>query len=87
MTKALGTNRHYVERAVHVGVGVTFKIFRTQKRLAYVQALQKQGLLVKQIAAKVGYRSPDAFSRFFKSETGNSPKRIKVNTSLHACGK
>jgi AraC-like DNA-binding protein len=64
------TNRHYIQRAVHDAVGLTFRDFKKQKRLQRAITLLRRGLLVKQAAEQLHYRSADAFSRFVKAETG-----------------
>jgi len=77
--RTLGVDRHTIERAVHLAAGVTFRKFKRLKQLERAQVLLKEGLLVKEVADKLGYRSSDAFSRAFNAVFGCPPRSLKRN--------
>ncbi len=75
----LGVSCRTVETALRLGCGKTYRQLKKQKRLARARTLLKRpSLSRKEIAALVGYRSAEAFSRFVKSCTGKPPSRFRL---------
>jgi len=77
LARTLGTDRHNIERAVHLATGVTFRQFKKQKKLERATTLLNNGLYVKEIAEILGYSSPTALTRFIKNATGHTPRSMK----------
>ena len=77
LSRTLGTDRHNIERAVHLVTGVTFRQFKKQKKLERATTLLNKGLYVKEIAEILGYSSPTSFTRFIKNATGHTPRSMK----------
>ena len=72
-----GVHRQTVERAIFESTGLTFREFR--KGIILKKALSllngSEGLSCKQIAFRLGYKSPAAFARFVRRATGDTPRR------------
>ena len=77
LAHSLGIDRHSIERSVRIRGGMNFRDFSKRKRLERAVALLEAGDYVKQVAAKLGYRSPDSFARFIKASTGLTPRSIR----------
>ncbi len=75
----LHVDRHTVDKSVREAVGVCFRQYKMQKLLREAHHLLKKefNLTEKEIAYKLGYRSPDAFCRFIKINTGRSPGDVR----------
>ena len=75
----LGIDRHTLLKAVKQVTRASFRDYRRRRRLEVATALLTQSgdLSEKLIAGRVGYQSPDAFSRFIKRETGKTPSEIR----------
>ena len=78
----LGVDRHTLERATRRSTGKTFRAYQAQKLLetAHNLFLQNPPLSVKEIAARLGYGSASAFSRFARTKTGQSPGNLRAGT-------
>ena len=57
--------------------GVTFEALLDRLRRRLAQKLVRQGLPVKDIAYRLGFSDPAAFSRAFKRWTGTSPRNAR----------
>jgi len=77
LARVLGVGRHYVERAISDISGASFRDFRKERRLKRARQLLKNGLLIKEVAGKLGYRSSKAFSRFIRTATGSAPSSMR----------
>ncbi len=75
----LGIDRHTLLNIVRQETRSSFRSYQIRKRVEAATSLllQEGALSEKQIAAMVGYQSPDAFSRFIKKETGKTPSEIR----------
>ena len=78
LARTRNTDRHNIERAVRLATGLTFRRFKNQMKLECAKTLLKEGLLVKEVAERLGYKSPEAFARFIKIATGNTPRSIRL---------
>ena len=71
-----------IRRVIWESKGESFREYQKEKVLERTQFLlaNEIALLEKQIAAKIGYCSPDAFSRFIKKSTGKTLRqhRLKI---------
>ncbi len=78
LAKELGVSSRTIETAIQLGCGKTYRQLKKQKRLDKLQILLNQGgLSRKEVAALVGFRSTEAFSRFVKSNTGRPPSDFR----------
>ena len=75
----LGVDRHTLLKAVKQETRLSFRAYQRRRCVEFAIALLVQSgeLSEKQIAARVGYQSPDAFSRFIRRETGKTPSEIR----------
>jgi len=76
LARKLGIDRHNIERAVKSELSIKFRQLKKRIRLERAVNLLKARHRVKQIALILGYRSLQAFSRFFKNQTGRAPRRF-----------
>jgi AraC-like DNA-binding protein len=77
ISRNFGVDRHNVERAVRIHAGTTFREFKKCKLLEKAANLLEAGYYVKEVAAMLGYRSPEAFTRFVKTATGKTPRSLR----------
>lgn len=67
-------SRSRFARQFHAVVGCPPAQYLSGQRIARAQALLRQGKLVQEITAAVGYRNQPAFTRAFSAATGLSPR-------------
>jgi AraC-like DNA-binding protein len=75
VARKLGCGRQTVYRRLKAE-GLTFEQLRDGVRRRLSLELLKQGVPIKQIAYRVGFSEPSAFSRAFKRWTGSSPRKF-----------
>jgi two-component system response regulator YesN len=77
----LGVSRQTLEKAVRAATGKSFRQCRSE--LLVVKArelLTSDGTRsIKEIAYSLGYRSPQAFARYVKMASGQSPSQLREN--------
>ncbi len=74
---ALTISRHTLEKSVRFCRRMSFREYRQRKVLENAIALLNSKLMSrKEVAFRLGYKSPAAFSRFVKSRTGRTPSQI-----------
>lgn len=91
VAKKVKTNKAYLSKVIHSEKQQKFIQYITNLRINYALEKLKEDKLfrsydIKSIAAELGFKSPDSFSRAFKNKTGIYPsyyiKNInKINTS------
>lgn len=84
--KKLKTNTSYLSKIINTHLSKTFVTYINELRINYAVVELKnnkrlRAYSIKAIAEEIGYKNADAFSRYFKAETGISPsvyiKKIK----------
>ncbi len=80
-----GVHRQTVERAIREAMGLTFREFREAVILRQALDLLRgnDGLSCKEIAFRLGYKSPAAFALFVKKVTGETPGQTRVTPKSH----
>ena len=75
--------RHTIEKAVHDVRRMSFREHRQKELLRKAQVLlnDKRAFSEKEVAAKLGFASLEAFIRFVKAQTGMTPKEIRKENS------
>lgn len=74
VTRALGLERHTIEKAVRTLTSMTFRQWRLTVQMEQAaQILASSNLTIKETAFSLGYRSPRSFSRAFRARLGVSP--------------
>lgn len=74
-----GVGRHTIERAVKTAVGMTFRDLRNRIKLEqavkFLESHPRRS--IKEVAFKLHYGSPRAFSRFVRTMAGHSPRELR----------
>ncbi len=70
----VGVNPSYLSRVFHEETGKTFTDYFNGIRMGRAEALLRQGLPVKEVAAKCGIKNYGYFLKIFKDYTGKTPK-------------
>ena len=75
--------RHTIEKAVHDVRRMSFREHRQKELLRKAQVLlnDNRAFSEKEVAAKLGFASLEAFIRFIKAQTGMTPKEIRKENS------
>lgn len=74
----IGVNRSYLTSSFKRNLGCSPQEYLMNIRLEKAKSLLKKGNLpINEVAVKVGYADPLAFSKMFKMKTGRSPKEYK----------
>jgi AraC-like DNA-binding protein len=78
VAKKAKTNKAYLSKVVHAEKQQNFIQYITSLRINYaLEKLEEDKLFrsydIKSIAAELGFKSPDSFSRAFKNKTGIYP--------------
>src|SRR5437879_9709486 len=78
-SRALGIERHTIEKALKEKTGSSFRIYRQRILLDEALKLLVDGvsLSTKEIAVRLGYGSGTAFARFIRKQTGCSPTELR----------
>jgi len=75
----LGITASHIARLFRQQVGLGFREFHKLTRLRHAaHQLRNTSLLVKEITAELGYRSPADFHRQFKQMFGMTPRRFRA---------
>lgn len=74
LARRLGTNTHYLSRALNDGLGMNFSEFINRQRVQAAQDLLAAPGEILGIGFDVGFRSKASFNRAFKAYTGCSPR-------------
>lgn len=87
VSRALGLERHTLERAFREHFGKTFRSVRLQIRFrhACVALTRQPPISIKEVAGELGYATPQAFSRFVVKMSGQCPAQLRVEL-LHRSG-
>lgn len=74
----IGVNRSYLTSTFKKSLGCSPQEYLMNLRIEKAKSLLKKGdIQVNEVAAKVGYGDPLAFSKVFKARTGKSPREYK----------
>ena len=76
--RAVGAGKRTLERAFLTGTGLTVGQWRRRLRVLEAMRLLAAGSSATDVAARVGYATPSAFSAAFRAETGTSPARFSA---------
>ena len=76
--KIIGVNRSYLTSSFKKSLGCSPQEYLMNLRIEKAKTLLKNGdIQVSEVAARVGYGDPLAFSKVFKARTGRSPREYK----------
>lgn len=79
VAERLGIERHTISRLVKSFTGMSFRDYRRKNLLSIAfELLNRPDLSVKQVAIALGYNHPRDFSRFFRTETGETPTEYRA---------
>lgn len=81
VARALGLSRQTLYRRLKAE-GVTFEELLDRLRRRLARRLLREGLAVKEVAYRLGFSDPSAFSRAYKRWTGSSPRGPSVSRPL-----
>jgi AraC-like DNA-binding protein len=73
-----GVHRAHLHRLMVAAVGASPREHLHRRLAQRAGALLLEGWAVQQVAAELGFSSPFAFSRFFRSRTGQPPSRFRA---------
>lgn len=74
----IGVNRSYLTSTFKKSLGCSPQEYLMNLRIEKAKSLLKKGdIQVNEVAARVGYGDPLAFSKVFKARTGRSPREYK----------
>lgn len=81
LAQRLNIERHSIERSVRQARGLTFRQLRNNIMLDEARRMLAEYpySTVKEIAFRLGYKSPSAFGRFIKDASGTSPTAVRLN--------
>lgn len=80
IAEKLDTNRTYLSKAINTYSGMTFSAYVNMYRISEaVKILKAHGknVVLKELAADLGYSSVSAFSKIFQKETGCTPGKYR----------
>lgn len=83
LSRELQVSRRTIQNAVNAVAGKKFADVRDEVLLARVESLlaSAPSILIKEIASKVGYRSPRAFARAIRRACGASPEQLRTSVA------
>jgi transcriptional regulator GlxA family with amidase domain len=83
MARDLAISPRHLERCFKETVGTSIKAFWTDRRMEHAARLLRQpGVAVTDVAVRVGYASPFAFSRTFKRRFGVAPSHAAGTSAV-----
>ncbi len=83
LSQLLGVSGRHLSRLVHEYTGLPMNQYIRYRRIeAAKEILGSRGMLVKQVAASLGYKDVSYFCRIFKSVTGMTPKQFAANSKF-----
>jgi len=84
VSKRLGACRQTLEGALRARTGKSFRQLRSElvATRARVQLGENASHLIKQVAYDLGYKSPQAFSRFVREVYGYSPTELRKRSPV-----
>lgn len=74
LSKRLGLQKDYLNRLVRGGTGLTLGQWRAKKILAAVEAELRKGGRMVEVADRCGFADANYFTRWFRNQTGSTPK-------------
>ena len=82
IARVSGFNPSYLSRFYKQNTGEKLSEYISFKKLELAKSLLNQGLLIRDVATKIGYESPSSFIYFFKKSLGITPKQYQSQVSL-----
>jgi AraC-like DNA-binding protein len=83
LAQSVGASRRTLERLFLAETGMPIARWRRQLRLLQALRLLGAGYAVTDVAHRVGYATPSAFSAMFRAELGQTPARYYSGPSAH----
>lgn len=75
LAQRVGLQKDYLNRLVRGGTGLTLGQWRAKKILASVEAELRKGRRMVEVADRCGFTDANYFTRWFRHQTGLTPKR------------
>ncbi|MFY2764813.1 helix-turn-helix domain-containing protein [Arenimonas sp. MALMAid1274] len=82
LARRVGTNTHYLSRAINEGLGQSFSDFINRFRVAEAQQRLQGDEDILAIAMAVGFGSKASFNRVFRAMAGESPSAFRQRQGL-----
>lgn len=84
LSTILHIERHTIAKTIKNSTGKTFREFRHDVLLKRAQGLLKDecNRTIKEVAFALGYRSQGSLSRFIRTATGHSGKKLRMRKGL-----
>ena len=84
LAKKAGVSLRTLERCFHLEMGQCPQCWLNAERLRLAREWLMDGSLVKEVAARLGFKTPEHFARLFKQQHGHPPSRHAVQVpSVH----
>lgn len=71
----IGYQQDYLNRVLKTATGLTLGQMRSQQRVLRAQRLLKESRRVSDVATQLGFEDANYFTRWFRLQTGQSPRR------------
>lgn len=79
----MGLNKDYFGKNCKIHTGQNFGVLYSYVKIEYAKLLlRKNSYKTYEISEKLGYSSPDYFTKIFKEKTGQTPSQYKANLQI-----
>lgn len=78
----VGYQSDYLNRILKQATGLTLGQFRSRVRITRAQTLLKSPLKIQEVGEKLGFLDQNYFSRWFRQQTGKSPRDWRRHANL-----
>lgn len=77
LAQQIGYQQDYLNRVLKAATGLTLGQMRSQRRVVRAQRLLREMRKVSDVAAQLGFDDANYFARWFRQQTGQTPRRWK----------
>ncbi len=78
LAREIGYQQDYLNRLLKASVGLTLGQMRSQMRVTRAQRLLRESRRVSDVAAKLGFQDANYFARWFRQQTGLTPRQFQA---------
>jgi AraC family transcriptional activator of pobA len=86
VAKKVGYQHDYLNRLLKASTGLSLGQMRSQQRVARAQRLLKEHRKIARVSEELGFEDPNYFSRWFRLQTGLTPRQWQRNNAGSAAG-